>query len=66
MPKDLRELAEMIAKRDNISEHEAEQMIALCQLDMEAAFYNGNLDLAEQIMSSELNLDTNYFSLFID
>lgn len=66
MPKDLHELAEMIAKRDHVSEHEAEQMIALCQLDMEAAFYNGNLDLAEQIMSSELNLDSRYFNLFID
>lgn len=66
MPKDLHELAELISKRDNISEHEAEQMIALCQLDMESAFFNGNLDLAEQIMINELNLGSEYFSLFIN
>ena len=66
MLKDLHELAEMIAKRDNIPEHEAEQMIALCQLDMETAFYNGDLALAEKIMMNELNLDYSYFDLFIN
>ena len=66
MVKDLHELAEMIAERDKISTFEAEKLIAICQMDMESAFYNGNLDLAEQIMDSELNLDTEYFSLFIN
>lgn len=66
MVKDLQELAEMIAKRDNISVREAEEMIAMCQLDMESAFFNGNLDLAEMIMFNELGLETQYFSLFIN
>jgi len=66
MVKDLQELAEMIAKRDNISIREAEEMIAMCQLDMESAFFNGNLDLAEMIMFNELGLETQYFSLFIN
>lgn len=66
MVKDLHELAEMLAKRDNISIFEAEKAIAMCQMDMETAFYNGNLDLAEQIMAGDLNLDSEYFSLFIN
>ena len=66
MVKDLQELAEMIAKRDNVSVREAEEMIAMCQLDMESAFFNGNLDLAEMIMFNELGLETQYFSLFIN
>jgi len=66
MPKDLHELAEFIAKRDNISVYEAEQMIAICQLDMEQAFYNGDLDFSEGIMIDELGLDHKYFSLFIN
>ena len=66
MVKDLHELAEIIAERDKISVFDAEKAIAMCQLDMESAFYNGNLDLAEQIMTAELDLDSEYFSLFIN
>ena len=66
MIKDLHELAEMISKRDGIELREAEEAIAICQLDMESAFFNGNLALAETIMQNELNLDSSYFSLFIN
>lgn len=66
MVKDLHELAEMLSKRDNISMKEAEEMIAVCQLDMESAFYNGNLELAEQIMAGDLGLEMDYFDLFIN
>lgn len=66
MVKDLHELAEMISKRDKISLFEAERAIAMCQMDMESAFYNGNLNLAEQIMTGDLNLSSEYFSLFIN
>lgn len=66
MVKDLHELAEMISKRDKISVLEAEKQIAICQLDMESAFYNGDLDLAEQIMAGDLGLEMDYFDLFIN
>jgi len=66
MVKDLHELAQMISKRDNISMKEAEELIAICQLDMESAFYNGDLALAEQIMAGDLGLEMDYFDLFIN
>ena len=65
MVKDLHELAQIISKRDNISMKEAEELIAICQLDMESAFYNGDLALAEQIMAGDLGLEMDYFDLFI-
>lgn len=64
--KDLRDLAKYIAKRDNISEFEAEEQIAQCQIDMETAFFNGDLGLAEAIMHGDLNLDNEFFNLFIN
>jgi len=66
MVKDLHELAQIISKRDNISMKEAEELIAICQLDMESAFYNGDLALAEQIMAGDLGLEMDYFDLFIN
>jgi len=50
MPKTLDELAEMIANRDGISYEEGLAAVRDCAADMEHAFYNGNLDLAEQIL----------------
>lgn len=66
MVKDLHELAEMISKRDGISMNEAEQAIAICQLDMEHAFYHGDLALAENIMAGDLGLEPDYLDLFIN
>lgn len=64
--KNLRDLAKYIAKRDKITEYEAEELIAQCQIDMETAFFNGDLGLAEEIMHGDLNLDNEFFSLFIN
>ncbi len=65
MPKTLEELASMISKRDKISYTEAMAAIRDCAADMESAFYNGNLDLAEEILREDLGLELDYMDLFI-
>ena len=65
MPRTLEELAEMIARRDSISVNEALIIIKDAVADMEYAFYNGNLDLAEQILAQDLGLEPDYLDLFI-
>lgn len=65
MPKTLEELATMISERDKISYTEAMAAVRDCATDMEYAFYNGNLDLAEQILREDLGLELDYMDLFI-
>ena len=65
MPKTIEELATMISERDNISYNEAIIAVRDCAADMEAAFYNGNLDLAEDILREDLGLEPDYMDLFI-
>lgn len=65
MPKTLEELAMMLAKRDNISFEEEMVAIRYAAADMEHAFYNGNLDEAEDILRESLNLEPDYLDLFI-
>lgn len=65
MPKTLDELAEMIARRDNISLEEAMAAIRDTAGDLENAFYNGNIDLAEEVLASSLSLEPDYLDLFI-
>lgn len=66
MPNNLQELAEMMARRDNLSVEEEMEAIKIAALDMETAFYNGNLDLAEDILASDLGLEPDYLMLFIN
>ena len=66
MPNNLQELAEMMARRDNLSVEEEMEAIKIAALDMETAFYNGNLDLAEDILREELSLEPDYIFLFIN
>lgn len=65
MPKTLEELAKMISKRDNISYEDALAAIRDTAADMEYAFYNGNLDLAETLLREDLGLELDYLDLFI-
>lgn len=65
MPRTLEELATMIAKRDECSYEEAMRLVRDCAADMEYAFYNGNLDLAETILREDLGLEPDYMDLFI-
>jgi len=66
MPNNLQELAEMMARRDNLSVEEEMEAIKIAALDMETAFYNGNLDLAEDILAQDLSLEPDYLFLFIN
>ena len=66
MPNNLQELAEMMARRDNLSVEEEMEAIRIAALDMETAFYNGNLNLAEDILASDLGLEPDYLMLFIN
>lgn len=65
MPRTLEELAAMVAKRDDISYEEAIAIVHDCAVDMQHAFYNGSLDLAEQILREDLGLEPDYLDLFI-
>ena len=65
MPKTLDELAELIANRDGISYEEGLAAVRDCAADMEQAFYSGNLDLAEDILASQLGLEPDFLDLFI-
>ena len=65
MPRTLEELAQMIAKRDDISYEEALIEVRDAAADMEHAFYNGNLNEAEDILHYDLGLEPDYLDLFI-
>ena len=65
MPQTLEELAQMLAKRDNLSYEEEFAAIQLAAAEMETAFYNGDLSLAEDILRSDLSLEPDYLDLFI-
>lgn len=65
MPKNLKELAELIAKRDGISLNEATIIVDECATEMQRAFYNGSLDEAEDILKDYLGLELDYLDLFI-
>ena len=65
MPKTLEELAKMISRRDDISYEEALIEVRDAAADMEHAFYNGNLDEAEDILRYDLGLEPDYLDLFI-
>ena len=56
MPRTLEELAQMIARRDGISYEEALIEVRDAAADMEHAFYNGNLNEAEDILHYDLGL----------
>ena len=65
MPRTLEELASMISERDKISYMDAMTAVRDCAADMEYAFYNGNLDEAEDILREDLGLEPDYMDLFI-
>ena len=66
MPNNIEELIQLIARRDSISEQEAREIVGIAALDMETAFYNGDLGLAEEILAMDLNLEPDYLFLFIN
>ena len=65
MPQTLEELANMLTKRDNSTYEEELALIRDTTAEMEEAFYNGDLNLAEDILRINLNLEPDYLDLFI-
>lgn len=65
MPSTFEELAELIAKRDNISFKEALRSIRDCAAEMEHAFYTGNIDEAEDLLREYLGLEPDFLDIFI-
>lgn len=61
----LEELAEMIARRDNISVNEAWSAINYATAEMEQALMDGDLTRAEDVLLLELGLEPDYLDLFI-
>lgn len=66
IPNNIQELAEMMAKRDNLTVEEELNTIKIATLDMETAFYNGDLGMAEDILKDDLGLEPDYLMLFIN
>lgn len=65
MPRNLEELALLIARRDAISYNEAMDIIRETAAELEIAFMNGDLYEAEDIMADMLGLEPDYLDLFI-
>ena len=65
MPKTLEELAQMLAKRDNLTYEEELAAIRDVAAEMEFAFMNGDLTLAEDLLREDLGLEPDYLDLFI-
>lgn len=65
MPRTLEELATMLAKRDGATYEEEIAAIKDTAAEMEEAFFEGNLDLAENILRNTLSLEPDYLDLFI-
>ena len=65
MPRTIEELAEMIARRDNISYEEALKAVHDCATMLEEAFMRGSLIDAEDTLQYELGLEPDYLDLFI-
>jgi len=65
MPRTLEELAEMLSKRDGINFEDEMAAIKEAAADMETAFFNGDLDLAETILREDLGLEPEFLDLFI-
>ena len=65
MPKTIEELAQMIAKRDDISYNEALIAVKDCAIELEAAFYRGDLFEVEDILKDSLGLEPDYLDIFI-
>jgi hypothetical protein len=66
MPNNLKELAAMIAERDDISLNEAQILVDETQEEMERAFYTGSLNEVEDILADYLGLEPDYMMLFIN
>ena len=56
----------MLAKRDGMSFEDELIAINFAADEIETAFYNGDLGLAEDILRSDLSLEPDFLDLFIN
>ena len=61
----MKEIIEILMRRDGISEVEAENLIADCQEEMESAIMRGNYQECEDILASYLGLEPDYLDYFL-
>lgn len=64
MPRNFDELAAMIARRDGISINEAYEAIEETQELLQEALVTGSINMAEDILASELGLELDYIDIF--
>lgn len=60
------DLARMLAKRDGMSFEDELTAINFAADEIETAFYNGDLALAEDILRADLGLEPDYLDIFIN
>lgn len=60
------DLAQMLAKRDGISFEDEFAAVNFAADEIETAFYNGDLTLAEDILRADLGLEPSYLDIFIN
>ena len=65
MPQTFEELAHMLAERDGLTYDEELNIIKETAAELEFAFYDGNVDEAEDILAANLGLEPDYLFIFI-
>lgn len=65
MPKNMEELAEMLARRDGISYEEELAAIHEVAAEIETVVLDGNPELAEILLADYLGLEPDYLDIFL-
>lgn len=61
----MKEIVEILKRRDGISENEAWARVTDCQEEMEGAIMRGNYQECEDIIASYLGLEPDYLDFFL-
>lgn len=61
----MKQIVEILIRRDNITENEAWSLIEDCQEEMEEAIARGNYQECEDILASYLGLEPDYLDAFL-
>ena len=61
----MKEIVEILKRRDGISENEAWARVNDCQEEMEGAIMRGNYQECEDIIASYLGLEPDYLDFFL-
>lgn len=61
----MKEIVDILMRRDHITENEAWSIIEDCQEEMEEAIARGNYQECEDILASYLGLEPDYLDFFL-